>query len=102
MSRFIEPPYEKVEHNRYTHLRNVAVNIENVDGLKKDTYYIYPDTVGIPILLFLGTKKNIVNNDMLNIKWYFNNIHDMEHVYKGLISGDYNWFNGGIIHDNKS
>lgn len=58
MSKFIEPPYEKVDHSRYSHLKNVAINIENVDGIKKDRYHVYPDNAGIPILIFLGTKNN--------------------------------------------
>ena len=91
MSKFIEPPYEKVDHGRYSHLKNVAINIENVDGIKKDRYHVYPDNAGIPILIFLGTKNNN-DSDVIPIKWCFNSISDMEHTYKGLISGKYEWF----------
>lgn len=91
MSKFIEPPYEKIDHSRYSHLKNVAINIENVDGIKKDRYHVYPDNTGIPILVFLGTKNNS-ETDVIPIKWCFNSISDMEHIYKGLISGNYDWF----------
>lgn len=76
MSNFIHPPKINIENTRYNTHKNQAVNLDNVYTVSISRENYYPDSEGIPVILFVFQG--------YSHSWYFEKGEDklVEKTYK--------------------